>query len=174
MGGLLTFATKFSKLRSRMAASPESRRWRKFGLRPRCGLFCLLPVQRKSPLLLDRVTDFPAAAQHDFPKPDIQIVQLGRNPIRPFAALPFYVSQADKAVVCRRAFRAIDYLVHSSLLAPFTKQSFASDRLSQNKCRLAEGTRLVDCGALGMLFNSVCKCECMFRRHLAIGAHLGV
>ena len=54
-----------------------------------------MPVQRKSPRLLDRVTDLPAAAQHDFPKPDIQIVQMGQNPIRTFAAPGMYVSHAD-------------------------------------------------------------------------------
>ena len=54
-------------------------------------------VQRGLPCLFDRVTELPAAAQHDFPKPDIQIVQMGQNPIRPFAALPFYVSHADEA-----------------------------------------------------------------------------
>ena len=31
-------------------------------------------MQRHPPCLLDRITDLTAAAQHDFPKPDIQIV----------------------------------------------------------------------------------------------------
>jgi len=31
-------------------------------------------VQRKPPWSLDRVTELHAAAQHDIPKPDIQIV----------------------------------------------------------------------------------------------------
>lgn len=52
-------------------------------------------AQRRPPLLLDRTTELRAEAQHDFPKPDIQIVQMGRNPIRTFDALPFYVSHAD-------------------------------------------------------------------------------
>jgi len=51
-------------------------------------------VQRKPPRLLDLVTELPAATQHDFPKPDIQIWQIGRNLFPPFAALPFYVSHA--------------------------------------------------------------------------------
>jgi hypothetical protein len=49
--------------------------------------------------LVDRVTELPAAAQQSFPKPDIQIVQMRRNPIRSFAALPFYVLDADEAVI---------------------------------------------------------------------------
>jgi hypothetical protein len=44
-------------------------------------------MQRKSPWSLDGVTPLPAAAQHDFPEPDTQIMQMGRNPTRPFAAL---------------------------------------------------------------------------------------
>lgn len=35
------------------------------------------------------------AMQHDFPKPDIQIMQMLQNPIRTFAALGIYVSLAD-------------------------------------------------------------------------------
>jgi len=42
-----------------------------------------------------RVTDLSAAARHDFPKPDIQVVQMGQNPIRTFAAPGMYVSLAD-------------------------------------------------------------------------------
>jgi hypothetical protein len=53
-----------------------------------------MPVQRKSPRLLHRVTDLPAAAQQHLPKADVQIMQMGRNPDRTFAALPFYVSHA--------------------------------------------------------------------------------
>jgi hypothetical protein len=57
-----------------------------------------MSVQRKSPRLLDRVVDLLAAAQHDFPKPDIQVVLMGRNPDQKFAALSFYVSHADRGV----------------------------------------------------------------------------
>jgi len=54
-----------------------------------------MPVQRKSPRLLDRVIDLLAAAQQDLPKADVQIRQIGLNLIRTFAALLFYVSHAD-------------------------------------------------------------------------------
>ena len=57
-------------------------------------------TQRKSPLLLDGVTGLLAAAQQDLPKADVQITQIGRDPIRTFAALLFYVSHADNPA-CR-------------------------------------------------------------------------
>jgi hypothetical protein len=57
---------------------------------------CLMRMQRKPPRLRDRVTDLPAAAQHDFPKTDIQTVQIGRSLNREFAALSFYISHANK------------------------------------------------------------------------------
>ena len=66
-----------------------------------CGQTSPMLMQRHPPCLLDRVTDLTAAAQHDFPKPDFQIVQMSRNPIRAFAALPFYVSHADEADIGR-------------------------------------------------------------------------
>ena len=75
-----------------------------------------MPVQRKSPRLLDRVTDLLAAAQQDLPKADVQITQIGLNPIRTFAALLFYVSHADKAA---------DYLLATGSGPPLLSQ-FAS------------------------------------------------
>jgi hypothetical protein len=44
-------------------------------------------MQRASTRSLDRITALPAAAQQDFPIPDIQFVQIGQTPIRTFAAL---------------------------------------------------------------------------------------
>lgn len=57
-------------------------------------------VQRKQPWSLNRVTELHAAAQLDLPKPDIQIVQMGQNPIWTFAAPGMYVSHADTLDLC--------------------------------------------------------------------------
>jgi len=51
-------------------------------------------VQRKLPWSLDRVTQLHAATQLDFPKSDIQIVQMCQKPIRTFSAPEMYVSDA--------------------------------------------------------------------------------
>jgi hypothetical protein len=47
--------------------------------------------------LLDSVTELLAAAQQDLPKADVQIAQIGVNPIRIFAALLFNVSNAGQS-----------------------------------------------------------------------------
>ena len=58
-------------------------------------------MQRNSTRSLDRITVLPAEAQRDFPKPDIQIVQIGQTPIQTFAAPGMSVSHADEAAVRR-------------------------------------------------------------------------
>ena len=56
-------------------------------------------MQQKSRGLTNQIAGILAAMQRDFPKADVQITQIDRNPIRTFAALQYYVSHADKAAV---------------------------------------------------------------------------
>ena len=56
-------------------------------------------MHRNSTRSLDRITALPAAAQRDFPKPDIQIAQIGQTPIQTFAAPGISVSHADEAAL---------------------------------------------------------------------------
>ena len=60
-------------------------------------------MQRNSTRSLDRITVLPAEAQRDFPKPDIQIVQIGQTPIRTFAAPGMSVSHADFPAILQAA-----------------------------------------------------------------------
>jgi hypothetical protein len=48
--------------------------------------------------LVDRVTELPAAAQHSFPKPDIQIIANCYDSKRAFAAKVSDVSRTGKAI----------------------------------------------------------------------------
>ena len=84
-----------------MSAFTKSGRSRKMGQVLLCGQTGQMRMQRNSTRSLDRITALPAAAQRDFPKPDIQIVQIGQTPIQTFAAPGMSVSHADKvAVAC--------------------------------------------------------------------------
>ena len=56
-------------------------------------------VQRKIPSRDIQVSQSDAAAQHGFPKAAIELVQIGRNPNRSYAAPFTDVSHADRTVV---------------------------------------------------------------------------
>ncbi|GAA6159670.1 hypothetical protein NBRC116589_18440 [Ruegeria sp. HU-ET01832] len=52
-------------------------------------------MQKTSRALTNQIAKILAAMQRDFPKADVQITQIDRNPIRTLATLQFYVSHAD-------------------------------------------------------------------------------
>ena len=54
-------------------------------------------AHRKLPWLPYGAAGLLAAAQQDLPKAEVQITQIGRNPIRTFAEIFFCVSHADEA-----------------------------------------------------------------------------
>ena len=53
----------------------------------------------KITVIAGRVTELPAAAQHDFPKPDIEYRHIDRNWNRPFAAPLTDVSYVENLAV---------------------------------------------------------------------------
>ena len=65
-------------------------------------------------LMLDLLTESPSAAQSDFPKTDIQVVQMSRNPDWTLAALRFYVSHADKPVSLCKASQLVKITISST------------------------------------------------------------
>jgi hypothetical protein len=62
-----------------------------------CGLSRLMQMQRNFPSRDNQVSQPEAAAQHSFPKAAIEIVQIGRNPNRSFAARVIDVSHAGRS-----------------------------------------------------------------------------
>jgi hypothetical protein len=80
-----------------MTAYPKSGCWRKFGLLPLCGLSRLMLMQRNFPSRDNQISQPDAAAQHGFPKAAIEIVQIGRNPNRSYAAPVTDVSHAGRS-----------------------------------------------------------------------------
>jgi len=63
-----------------------------------CGLSRLMLVQRNFPTRDNQISQPDAAAQHRFPKAAIELVQIGRNPNRSYAAP---VTDVSHAGLCR-------------------------------------------------------------------------